>query len=223
MNSGYSYFKKEALAIESKFPELKFVETESGIPTIVGELILRDEKGERIDSYEIEIVCSHSYPQSFPLVFETKNRIPYNIDWHVHTDGNACLCTWPEEMIYCRKGINLETFVDKHVVPYFFNQKYREIHGFFLRERAHGNVGNTDFFKEKFRTSNLKLVVNFLEYIKSNPEPNRTNDCFCGSGNKFRKCHRSEFREFKELSVQTIDQFIYMIKRSNPILWYLPE
>lgn len=219
MNSPYTYFKEEALLLESQFPELKLVEQTGEIPKIIGEVILRDVDGERIDSYSIEMVCSSNYPQSFPFVFETNNRIPLNIDWHVHSDGHACLCSWPEEIIHCNKGINLESYLKKHVIPYFFNQKHREVNGFFVKERAHGNEGNIEFLKEKFRTNNCKTILSCLEYIRANPEPDRTNNCFCGSGEKFRKCHREEFREFKELSYQTIDQFILLIKITNPFLW----
>lgn len=217
MNKGFFSFNEEASSLHSQFPNLKLGQTEDGVPTLIGELTLRDEKGEQIDTYQIRIVCSPNYPQSFPHVFEINKRIPLNIDWHVYLDGHACLCTWPEEVIYCKEGITLESFLYNHVVPYFFNQKYREMHGFFQQERAHGNKGNIDFFKEKFRTENLRSIINWLEYIKSNPEPCRTNECFCGSGKKFRKCHRDEFREFKELPAQLTDQFIQLIKISNPI------
>lgn len=193
-------------------------QTEDGVPTLTGELPLKDENGEQIDSYQIRIVCSPNFPQSFPKVFETEKRIPLNIDWHVFPDGHACLCTWPEETLFCQAGITLGSFLNDHVVPYYFNQKYREINGFFLQERAHGSKGSIDFFKEKFRTNNLRSIFNWLGYIKSNPEPNRTNDCFCGSGEKFRKCHRSEFREFKKLPTETIEQFIHLIRRANPFL-----
>lgn len=208
-------FEEEVQSLKSRFPELNLGQTEKGIPTLDGKLILKDEKGEPIDSYDVRIVCSENYPQSFPFVFETKNRIPINIDWHVHSDGHACLCTWPEEIIYCQKGITIESFLNDNVIPYFFNQKYREMHGFFLQERAHGIMGTIDFFKEKFRTNNLKLIVKWLEYIALNPEPIRTNECFCGSGEKFRKCHRDEFREFKKLPVETIEKFIHLIKGAN--------
>lgn len=218
MNEGFLFFKDEASSLQSQFPNLEHEQTEDGVPTLTGELPLRDEKGEQIDSYQIRIVCSPNYPRSFPHVFETKKRIPLNIDWHVYSDGHACLCTWPEEVIYCQEGFTLESFLNNHVVPYFFNQKYREMHGFFKQERAHGNEGNMDFFKEKFRTTNLKFIINWLEFIKSNPEPNRTNKCFCGSGEKFRKCHRDEFREFKKIPTETIAQFIHLIKRTIPFL-----
>lgn len=218
VNESFLSFKDEASSLQSQFPNLRLGQTEDGVPTLIGELPLKDEKGEQIDSYQIRIVCSPNYPQSFPYVFETNKRIPLNIDWHVYSDGHACLCTWPEEVLYCQDGITLHSFIKNQVVPYFFNQKFREMFGFFQHERAHGNKGNIEFFKEKFRSENLSSIVNWLEFIKSNPEPNRTNDCFCGCGEKFRKCHRNEFREFKKLPIATIEQFIHLIKRANPFL-----
>ncbi|MDR7128093.1 hypothetical protein J2X69_000421 [Algoriphagus sp. 4150] len=211
MISGYHLFREEASGCTSKYPSLQYVEEKEGIPTIQGELILESDQGEEIDSYKIKIICSPDYPSNFPIVFETGGRIPPNIEWHVHSDRHACICSWPEELILCSQGITLLSFIENQVTPYFFNQKHREVNGFFLRERAHGMRGNLDFFKETFRTTNLRKIVSFLEYIKSNPEPNRTNDCFCGSGDKFRKCHRDEFRKFKPLSSEAIDTFMGFI------------
>ncbi|WP_373496208.1 SEC-C metal-binding domain-containing protein [Aquiflexum sp.] len=218
MNSSNYLFKEEALGCISKYPRLKYVEEKEGIPTIQGELILKNDQGEEIDSYKIRIVCSQDYPFSFPKVFETGGRIPPNIEWHVHTDRHACICTWPEELILCSQGIKLSYFIEGQVIPYFFNQKHRETFGFFFNERAHGIRGNLDFFKEEFRTNDLQLVFHCLQYIKRNKEPNRVHECFCGSGKKYRKCHREEFRKFKALPFEMIDRFIKFIKSSEPNL-----
>lgn len=220
MNSGHLLFREEASDCINQYSTLKYVEEKDDVPTIQGELILKNDQGEEIDTYKIKIVCSTNYPLSFPAVYETGGRIPPNIDWHVHSDRHACICSWPEELILCSQGITLHSFIENQVTPYFFNQKYRETFGFFLKERAHGNRGNLDFFKEEFRANDLKFVLNCLQYIKSNKEPNRVHDCFCGSGIKYRKCHRKEFRKFKPLPEDLIDQFMRIIKISDPSIFF---
>ena len=195
-----------------------YSEGEHGVPEISGSLILTDDQGEQIDTYQIRVVCSHDYPMSFPLVYETGGRIPLNIDWHVYPDGHACICTQPEEYIVCNSGITLPSFIDHQIKPYLFNQKYREMHGFFLQERSHGRQGNIQFLKEIFKTNNLRLITKWLFYIQSSPEPNRVHDCFCGSRIKYRRCHRDVFRLLKPLSKQTQDRLIQFAASSAALI-----
>ena len=178
---------------------------------MAGTLVLTDHQGEWVDSYEIKMVCPPDYPSTFPLVYETGGRIPMNVDWHVYPDGHACICTIPEEMIACSKGITLNGFINDRIKPYFFNQKHREMHGFFLKERSHGVAGNVQFFREVFRTDNLRQIADLLFYTRSKPEPSRVQDCFCGSGIKYRRCHREAFRMFRGLSDEKLDQCIQFL------------
>lgn len=211
MNNGFLLFKNEASALLDQYLTFNYVENEEGVPALAGMLLLTDDQGKEIDRYQIKIVCSPDYPATFPLVYETAGRIPINIDWHVFADGHACICSIPEEIIACSKGIKLGSFIEDYVQPYFFNQKHREMHGFFLKERAHGQFGNLQFFMEVFKTKDLRHILNILTYIKSNPEPNRVQDCFCGSGKKYRKCHREVFQLFKPLPIQVLNKFIQFI------------
>jgi len=215
LDNGYSLFQLEAIQLIEQLPGFTYFEEDNAVPQIVGRLALADNQGVLIDTYDIRIVCTSNYPLSFPLVYETGGRIPINIDWHVYPDGHACINTIPEEIITCNKGITLKTFIEHQVKPYFFNQKYRELNGFFLNERAHGQQGTIDYFKEVFKSNNLRFISLLLLYIKSNPEPNRVKNCFCGSGIRYRKCHREAFRLFKPLSVSAMDLFV------NTLISYL--
>lgn len=194
MNSGFITFKIEATSIQNEYPKLLYTESEEGLPSIHGELELIDESGFFVDSYFIRIEPTKEYPFSFPRVFETQGRIPINIDWHIYTDGHCCIKAIPEEIYICRKGITLVQFINKQVVPFFFSQKFRELHGYFLNERSHVNRGNLEFFKEIFQTNNLATIKTAIELNISKLEPSKADKCFCGNGRKYRKCHRSSFR-----------------------------
>ncbi|OOQ57412.1 SEC-C metal-binding domain-containing protein [Mucilaginibacter pedocola] len=214
MNDSYSQFEKEALALVSNFPSFIFSKNGEGVPQLAGTLFLNDEQGQQIDSYEIRIVCPDDYPLSFPYVYETNGRIPVNVDWHVYADGHACICSVPEEIIACSNGITLEWFFHQQIIPYFFNQKHREMHGYFLNERVHGIEGNQAYFRDLFKTNNLNEISNLIRYIVNNVEPNRVSDCFCGSGNKYRRCHRNAFRIFKPLPVKIVAQLLLYIENA---------
>jgi hypothetical protein len=190
MDNSIIQFKQDAISIHEQYPELNYSESEAGFPIITGELILRDTAAIFVDSYSIRIQPTPTYP----FVFETGERIPVNLDWHVFQDGHCCIKSVPEEALLCRKGITLLWFIEQQLKPYFFGQKFREIHGYFLHERSHDLSGTIEFFEDVFETHNLTTIAEGLHFIKKRQEPGRVSDCFCGSGRKYRKCHRTAYR-----------------------------
>lgn len=213
MNNGFQIFAKEAELIQVKYPELKLdVDEKSGAPCLTGFIQLTSQDGCLIDSYNLKIIAGSEYPTRFPYVFETGGRIPINIDWHVFPgDGHCCISSFPDEILICKRGLVLSDFIENHLMPYLFNQKYRENNGFFLKERPHGNKGNIQFFTEVFKTDDLFNVVNGLYFIMQRKEPNRVSKCFCGSGEKYRKCHRECYRILDAFTNQELIFFIRMI------------
>lgn len=184
-------------------------------PYILGTIYLPDEKGCFIDSYKIKIEIKNDYPNSLPLVFETEKRIPNNIEWHVFPDGHCCIVTPPEESLICKRGFTLEEFIIKHVLPYFHNQLFRELNGFFLNERSHGDEGIQEYFKTLFNSSDLDKISEWLKFIAKRKEPNRIASCFCGSKSKYRKCHRNVFRELENLTVKELIYYSIIIGSKN--------
>lgn len=216
VSNGFQIFKKEAEFIQDEYPGLMLgAEDKSGTPCISGMIHLEDDSGYLIDSYRIKIVATTEYPSRFPHLFESDGRIPINIDWHVYpNDGHFCISSIPEEILICKNGISLNSFIENQVKPYLFNQKYREVHGFFLKERPHGNKGNIQFFVEAFKTNDLSAIVKGLIFIKQRKElPNRVSQCFCGSGLKYRKCHRETYRALSAFNNDELNFFIDMIKK----------
>ena len=212
MNDGFQIFRKEAEVIQNEYPSLALgFDEKSGVPYLSGIIQLLSENDLLIDSYILKIVAVPEYPTRFPHVFEIGGRIPINIDWHVYSDGHFCICSIPEEILVCKKGIKLHGFIEDHLKPYLFNQKYREDNGFFLNERPHGIEGNVQFFIEVFKTNDLLVIANGLNFIKHRKEPNRVSLCFCGSGIKYRKCHRESYRMLSAFTNQQLDLFITMI------------
>lgn len=214
VKNSYLTFKKEAELIQNDYPGLILdADDINAAPSISGIINLEGEESSIIDRYSIKVVSSEDYPNRFPFVFETGGRIPLNIDWHVYpNDGNCCICSLPDEILICRNGINLQSFMDNQVKPYFYNQKHRELFGYFLNERPHGHVGNIQFFIDTFKTKDLKAIERCLIFIKQRNEPNRVNLCFCGSGKKYRKCHREVYRKLRVFTNEELDYFIQIIR-----------
>lgn len=214
MHDRYVKFRDEAQNIHTVFPSLRYIE-EGGMPTVVGEITLEDADNNLIDRYKVKIVPSPDYPSRLPLAYETGGRIPNNIDWHVYPQGHCCVMSQPAEILLCKQKITLAVYIKEHLIPYFFNQKHRELQGYFLRECAHGAIGNIDFFKEILHASDYSEVVKALTFMLTNKGPSRTDFCFCGSGKKYRKCHREAYRRLREFSNEELSHFCNMAKTVN--------
>ncbi|RZK42955.1 MAG: hypothetical protein EOO61_05140 [Hymenobacter sp.] len=212
MSSGPELFKTEALSLDGHLPELSDIVLGDDPVFLIGTLTLLDEKGELIDSYRIKIAPTGAYPNAFPLVYEINGRLPHNIDWHIYSDGHFCIKAWPEELLICNNGISLQQFIKEQILPYLFGQKFREVHGYFLNERSHGSEGNIEFFKDVFNTSDLNKIRQHLEFISRKEKPNRVAKCFCGSGLKYRKCHRKAYQLLSNLSDAYLSLYIRMIE-----------
>ncbi len=197
MNDGVFAFRNDAKNINEYFAELNYQEDAQGVPMVLGDLVLKDENGVFIDSYSIKIVATECYPFCFPWVYETGERVPINNDWHVFLDGHCCIKAFQEEILLCKKGISLVWFIKEQVVPYFFNQKYREQNGFFLHERSHGRLGDLEFFKQYFNTQDIQLTIDLLKETQKINERKSNSKCLCGSKKKFRKCHRRSLRALR--------------------------
>lgn len=213
MNNGFSFFMEEAEVIQKDYPELEFsIDNDTSVPILSGTIKLEDSIGITLDTYKVRISPTPEYTNRFPFVFETEERIPINIDWHVYPDdGHFCFCSIPEEILICKNWISLSWFIENQIKPYLFNQKYREMHGFFLKERQHGNKGNIQFFIEELKTNDYPKLLQLLYFIKGRKEPNRVQNCFCGSGEKYRYCHRSAFRKMNQFTDIELNFFIQMI------------
>ncbi len=209
MNKGEQLFSAEAHDVVNSYEKLRLTEKNEKV-IISGELDLVDSQGNQHDTYTIEIYPDSDYPNRFPLLFEVGGRIPKNIDWHVfEDDGHCCIRTLPEEILSCRKGINLTDFMKNEVEPYFYSQTFRRLNGYFLNERAHGFIGDIEFFSEVLETKDIREMIQWLYFILHRKEPNRVaKKCFCGKNMMYRHCHRNAYRKLAMFSDKELKYFI---------------
>lgn len=213
--NGYTIFEEHIPAVIEKYKELSS-KHDNGIPSIFGSLNLTDEHGIIEDTYQIEIKAVQDYPNRFPLVFETSGRIPRNIDWHIfEATGNCCIASQPEEIIFCNSGLTLVSFIDNQVKNYFYSQIFRNQNGYFLKERSHGSKGWIEFFEETFMTDNIFNIEFGLNQIIKGKKIDRVAMCFCGSGKKYRKCHKKSYDILSKLSLDNIQMFLNALRETR--------
>lgn len=213
MNNAYILFTEAAAEGISNFPDLHLQSREDALPFLEGTINLFDEHRAAYDTYAIRIECSPDYPNSFPFVYEIQGRLPHNIDWHLYNDGHFCICTPIEEYIQCAQGITLTSFIQNQVVPYLHNQSFREREGYFLNERSHGLQGILESLYDLLQTRDTNKMYSLLMCIHKNDTPSRTSKCFCGSGKKYRYCHREAYQLIKSMGQYRLYSIILFLRR----------
>ncbi len=213
--NGYSIFKGQVAEAIEKHKELSF-KIEDGVPCVFGSIILTDEDGNVEDTYQIEIKAVTDYPFRFPMLFETGGRIPKNFDWHIFEEnGNCCIASPPEEFIICSSGLSLISFIENQVINYFYSQIFRNQNGYFLKERSHGNKGWIEFFEETFMTDNIFNIEFGLNQILEGKKIDRVSVCFCGSGIKYRKCHKKSYNILSKLTIDNVRLFMNALRETH--------
>lgn len=215
MSNAYKKFIEESEMAINNFPELQLCIREDSMPYLFGKIDLYDNGGNLYDNYSIRIECTNDYPQTFPWVYETSNRLPHNIDWHIYPDGHFCICTPLEEHIACAKALTLTNFIEKQVVPYLHNQRFREKEGYFMNERSHGTKGVLESIYDILGVNDFNKARAIMNYIYKNDAPLRTAMCFCGSNRKYRYCHKQAYIDIKSIGQQKLATVLFNFKLLN--------
>lgn len=144
----------------------------------------------------------------------------YNItdfrDLHIYKDGSSvCLCPQPQfiERILNGKSKSLPLLIDELIIPFFYQQSYFERYGDWpIKNFSHGYPAIFEYYLRKKNNDEnnnqlqLRLCIASLKTL-AQTEPNKylvtlvesrkaiksTSKCFCGSGRKYKKCHRRTF------------------------------
>lgn len=201
----YELFVYQQEEVLLKYTKLKRGEV-NGLPILKGELDIIDNNGKYWESFSIEIHVCSTYPNNFPSLFETGNKIPRIADWHVYEDtGSCCVKVLPIELIECKKGITLLSYIDYHVLPYLFNQTFRRLNGYYpAGEYSHGIAGIIEFYLEQLNTKNIGQALIWMLQISNGLTLGRTSKCFCGKNIKYRHCHRDAVNKLKLLGTEQL-------------------
>jgi len=163
-----------------------------------------------------------------------KHKVSTFLDMHIYKDGRSvCLCprTQLVERTYNQKALSLPLLIDELIVPYFYQQAYFERYGTWpFRNYSHGYSAIFEYYirnKNDDKNHNVLLLRSSVEsilwcakferteYLKNLLENRKflkpTSKCFCGSGRKYKKCHR---RTFSKEAKKGLVIFVSDIKKS---------
>ena len=193
-------FEKDIESVPGIFPKLIIVR-EFDNKILKGELDIIDNTGKLWETYKVEIKASTGYPYLFPKLFEIGNAFPKIVDWHVYeSDSSCCVDVTPNEIIICKNGLSVTDYISHFAIPYLANQKFRELHGYYLYgEYSHGIFGRIEFYQSKLKAKSPLELIRMFDLIIKGFNPDRTAYCpFCHKV-KFRKCHRDAFRQLDSI------------------------
>jgi hypothetical protein len=185
----------EVNVILREYPLLSYTPIEN---CFSGEIEINTKEGDFVEIFELRIEIPKSFPNSFPLVFETGKNIPRIITRHVMPKtNNLCLAVTLEERLLCRNGITLTWFFEKVLIPRLF-EEFRVNNGLnYQKEYSHDFGGIWEFLMCEFKTENTDLIIDFVAMISQKKRPKGKSLCPCNSDQAFSNCHKPSFRTFE--------------------------
>lgn len=190
-------YQNEKAGVEACFPDLHFV-VENDIVYVRGSFPLIFE-GNILDRYSVELQLATNHPAGLPVVRETGGRIPRHPDRHiVATDGTACVLIPDERWRLWPVGTPLKDFLTGPLHSFFLAQSMvEEGQPWPFGQWAHGAKGIFQYYRELLKTSNLRVITTYLDYLAAKHVKGHW-ACPCGSGGRVRDCHLGQIKNLRD-------------------------
>lgn len=192
----FNQIEKEYSIAVSEFSNLRGPIIEDNHPVIYGRIDAIDSAGNNWDTYEVKIIFPNEYPKDVPILYEIGGGIIRDKDWHINPDGSCCLGPRVKLLKELNGEINLSNWLKVHVVPFLANHHYRIRTGEYAgKVYSHGAQGIVEFYQELWSLNKRSEIIQKLKLITHRIKIGRNDKCYCGSGEKYKKCHlySSEF------------------------------
>lgn len=165
---------------------------------IEGKFTLKDKADKELAAYRIKIMITwSSFRTCFPDVFLLDNLLTWHIDRHIYKTGKLCLATrFKQALTYQVRKLELDEFLNNVLAPFLATQTLIEegqLTEFPQGERSHGTLGLVEEYTEFFSVDTPEEAVNYLQAYLD--KLGRNSCCFCGSGNKYKRCHLSDLKK----------------------------
>jgi hypothetical protein len=190
-------YEKEKTEVEALFPNLRFV-VENDQVYVRGSVAAVFEDKE-LYRYSVELQLARNHPAGLPVVREIGGRIPRHEDRHVNTaDGTACVLLPDERWRLWPRGSPLLKYLTGPLHSFFLAQTMvEEGEPWPFGQWAHGAKGIFQFYRELFKTPDLRAITTYLDYLTVKKVKGHW-PCPCGSGRKLRDCHFGQIQDLRE-------------------------
>lgn len=181
---------KDFEAFLDMYPIFFLVEETDGTLTLDATIDIIDVDGNYWDNYDIRIkVPIPKYPNIIPEVYEISKKIKRENDWHIAADGACCLDITHQLLLLKNKGIDLISFYQNKIYPFFANHQYKLKTGNYANgDYPHEFDGIKYFYAENLKLNETDLIIKILRQITTKKLPKKEAVCICGQS-KFKHCH----------------------------------
>lgn len=210
-----AFYEKEKAEVESHFSELRFM-VEGDIVYVRGSFAVRFE-GRVLDRYSVELQLPRNHPAGLPVVRETGGRIPRRDDRHINTaDGTACVLLPDERWRLWPTGSPLLKFLNGPLHSFFLAQTMvEEGEPWPFGQWAHGAKGIFQFYRELLKTSDLRVMTTYLDYLTAKKVKGHW-ACPCGRGKNLRDCHFDQVKDLREkISRKIAEQSLAILRKAG--------
>jgi hypothetical protein len=189
-------YEKEKAEVEAHFPELYFL-VENGLVYVRGSFTVMFE-GKVLTRYSVELQLPRNHPARLPVVRETSGRIPRHVDRHIiAADGTACVLLPDERWRLWPVGSPLLQYVTGPLHSFFLAQlMVEEGQPWPFGQWAHGAKGVFQFYRELLKTSHLRVITTYLDYLAAKKVKGHW-PCPCRNGKQLRDCHFGQIRDLR--------------------------
>lgn len=155
-----------------------------------------DNNGIEQGNWNIKIPIPKNYPYEFPQLIETSKKIEPGEENHISENGKACVELDIISEGIGKNGITITDFIKRYVLKYFCWQlKNSTEDKDNLESWKHKDEGRKEFFYTTLKTNDDVFVLKCIDILKKRTMPGRNKECFCGSGNDYKKCHETQIKE----------------------------
>lgn len=174
-----------------KYPKFSVVSFDNtNYIKLQGVIDIVDVEGVYWDSYEISILLlKQNYPHITPKVFEVTEKIKREDDWHISVDGECCLDILHKMLLLENKGIDVISFYQNKVYPFFANHAYKLKTGDYANgDYPHQFDGIKYFYENDLGLKDINFIIVLLTSMTTNKLPSRNSICLCKQ-RKYKYCH----------------------------------
>ena len=180
-------FEQDILRAVQVFPTLKIV-GKPGQKYLKGILDIKNSKNVIVWSYSIEIKNGWMYPYRFPVAYEVGGDIPKGVDYHKYNNNSLCIDVETSEILKCRRGLCVTDFIKQELIPHLANQLHKKETGEYISEYRHAEDGIRQYYQEYLgNKEDSDWIISYNNFSRN--KPNRNEQCYCGSGKKYKHCH----------------------------------
>ena len=213
--SSLRFFTDQLQDVIKEYSNLRILKDDSGVRYLRGVLDVHDDEHNIAGQFLVEVHCSEGFPNRFPAFFEVGGEIPNGADWHKYENDQCCITVLPDEIVKCKSGISISSFIESHAIPYLANQIYRKLKGNYKNGEYAHKVSDAmhQFYSELMKTGNKDHWKEYVDiaFGKRRAKQNRNDPCLCGSGLKYKKCHLKVFDTLRDIGEREVYSFLNLL------------